>query len=83
MRVQGECVPVFGHWSIIAGKSCRCKEIGEGCDSGTSLDTVETGVLATGTEKEYNICMEGADCTAGLFEVVRTLPEYLSGKMGG
>ena len=55
---------------------------GEGCDSGTSLDTVETGVLATGIEKEYNICMEGADCTAGLFEDVRTLPEYLSGKMG-
>jgi len=43
---------------------------------------VETGVLASGIEKEYNICMEGADCAAGLFEDVRTLPEYLPGKMG-
>ena len=59
------------------------------CDSctpllgrGIGLDSVETLTLVAGIEKEYRIHVEDEELTADLFRDIRTLAEFISGKIG-
>lgn len=58
------------------------------CDSrtpllgrGVGLDSIETLTLITGIEKEYRIHVDDEELTVELFRDIRTLAEFISGKM--
>jgi acyl carrier protein len=50
---------------------------------GVGLDSVETLTLVAGIEKEYDIYVEDEDLTVDLFRDIRTLAEYVLGRIGG
>ena len=58
------------------------------CDSrtpllgrGVGLDSVETLTLVAGIEREYRIHVDDEELTVDLFRDIRTLAEFISGKI--